>query len=1166
MTREAADPAPRPSPADPSPVPDNDRATAVRLGFPQLTGPEWEAFEAAISDFEKAWRRGERPNLARYRDHPDPSGGWLLVELAHSELEFRLASGEPARAEDYILNLPELASRPGAAASLREVERRCAPKPSSRAARPDSTVETCSAATRHDRYATGRGAPPADALPDLPGYECLEELGRGGMAVVFKAIDRRLRRTVAIKTVRHDADEEDRERLRREAEALATLHHPNVVQVYQVLEHSGRLFVVSEYVPGGTLAAKTAGAPIAAAEAAALVETLARAVGWAHSRGIIHRDLKPSNVLIARDGTPKIGDFGLAKRLGRDSELTRTGADDSELTRAGVIAGSPSYMAPEQVNCARDIGPAADVWALGAILYDLLTGRPPFRGATVLETLDLVRMADPVLPRRLVPKLPRDLETICLACLQKEPARRYASAESLADDLVRFQRGTPVKARPVGRPELLWRWTRRHPTVAALSLLLAFLSVAVTAASVWESAKFKAYADAVAAGERKARRLLFASDMRAAWDAIRYEDPKRSAQLLAEHETERSGPYAFAWNHLDRLTHAPGVLIGQFDGRARFACPSPDGRMIAACGGDGEIRLFRTGERDPVGRLLGTSGAPVEWLAFSPDGDHLASAEGDGSVTLWDLGGGSKVWRAKVFDGPARGAAFCLGGTEIAVYGRSPDIRLLDPDDGTEAGALTTDHVEAIAVTQDGRTLIAASSAGRVTAWDLARRSELWHAENPSRYARLTSVACSGDGRFVAFGTSRSEVLMLAVADGRVLHSGPLPGPRPTRAGAGFRTVAFSPSGETLAIASDRGTVRLVGVSEEGVSATRLPRTAWDCNDRRIFHVAAAGDGFLTASEDGSVTLWRPSSSRPVTVLPALGRMADSAWVADAGGQVAAALDAGVRLFDPDRGASDVLEAERSWVSVATDAEGRMLVAASADGSLVAWKFRAGRPEVLWRRKVDEPHRVSVSADGSRIVVQHAHASLEAGSDAKSSLDVLDPRTGRTTASGEFAGETCRPALSADGRWAGVSRNETVLLLDAETLATVAEYRGHSAPVDSVAFSPDGRLIASGGRDRNVVLWDRTDGVSLRSWRADAGDIAAVGFSPDGNMLLTATAEHPPRVWDVVTGRLLLELGTPPGGTLRRAEWRPAYFASDGTRVVGGTESGIAVFDGRPLE
>jgi serine/threonine protein kinase len=281
---------------------------------------------------------------------------------------------------------------------------------------------------------------PAATVPVIEGYTIHETVGRGGMGVVYRATQQALQRTVALKMILSgaNASPDERTRFRTEAEAVARLQHPNIVQIYEVGERGGCPYVALEYVAGGSLAQLTAGKPLPPRRAAQLVLDLARAVEHAHSQGVIHRDLKPANVLLTPDGTPKIADFGLAKRL--DAEISHT--------QTGAVFGSPSYMAPEQAEGKpRLIGTATDVYALGAILYELLTGRPPFLGASFLETLEQVRHHDPAPPQTLQPTVPQDLALICLKCLEKKPAQRYPSAEALAQDLQQFLQGEPISAR-----------------------------------------------------------------------------------------------------------------------------------------------------------------------------------------------------------------------------------------------------------------------------------------------------------------------------------------------------------------------------------------------------------------------------------------------------------------------------------------------------------------------------------------------------------------------------------------------------------------------------------------------------------------------------------------------------------------------------------------------
>jgi serine/threonine protein kinase len=314
-----------------------------------------------------------------------------------------------------------------------------------------------------------RGASPLSVC----GYELLGELGRGGMGVVYRARQLSLNRVVALKMIRDSAwaSPDVLTRFRLEAEAIARMQHPNIVQIYEVGQQEGRPYLALEFVDGGSLARKLREGPLTVRQAAQLLETLARAIHAAHQRGIVHRDLKPGNILLAACGVgpgatpqageliPKITDFGIAKRLGDEASSTRTGA----------IMGTPSYMAPEQASGkSKEVGPAADIYALGAILYELLTGRPPFADDNSLDTILKVVASEPAAPRSLQPKVPRDLETICLKCLRKEPHSRYATALELAEDLRAFLAGEPIRAAPAGVWERALKWVRRRPVAVVL--------------------------------------------------------------------------------------------------------------------------------------------------------------------------------------------------------------------------------------------------------------------------------------------------------------------------------------------------------------------------------------------------------------------------------------------------------------------------------------------------------------------------------------------------------------------------------------------------------------------------------------------------------------------------------------------------------------------------
>jgi hypothetical protein len=386
------------------------------------------------------WQRGDRAPVEAFLRQGAALTDEEALVLIYGEVLLREEHGETPRLEEYLERFPAYS---GPLRRQFAVHRLLASPDLSVTAGPSSTLD---------------GPPPGDGLlPSVPGYEVLGELGRGGMGVVYQARHLRLDRLTALKVIRGEAGAEELRRFRTEAEAAARLDHPNVVRVYEVGEAAGRPFVALEYANGGSLADRLHGDALPAREAAQLLIPLARAVHYAHQHQVIHRDLKPANVLLAADGTPKVADFGLAKRLDADAGQTSTGA----------VLGTPSYMAPEQAE-GKPVGPAADVYALGAILYECLTSRPPFKAATALETVRQVVREEPVPPGRLQPGVPRDLETVCLKCLEKDPSKRYRAADELADDLARFLAGEPVRARPTPAVERAVKWARRRPTAAAL--------------------------------------------------------------------------------------------------------------------------------------------------------------------------------------------------------------------------------------------------------------------------------------------------------------------------------------------------------------------------------------------------------------------------------------------------------------------------------------------------------------------------------------------------------------------------------------------------------------------------------------------------------------------------------------------------------------------------
>lgn len=474
-------------------------------------------------------------------------------------------------------------------------------------------------------------APARSAVP-LPqsfgDYEGLEEIGRGGMGVVYRGRQRSLDRVVAIKMMNFGpgASPELTDRFRAEAVAAGSLHHPNIVAIHEVGRHEGRDFYVMDFVEGQSLARLAGNQPLPAWRAAGYLNTVAEAVHYAHEQGLLHRDLKPSNILIDAQDQPHVVDFGLARRLDGDSDLTVT----------GQVLGSPHYLPPEQASGQRShVSRRTDVYALGATLYHLLTGRPPFQAESLAQTLDLVLHSEPVAPRLLNPGIPRDLETICLKCLEKEPQRRYATARELAEELARYQAGEPIRARPLSVTAKALRWCRRNPAlagtgaVAALAVVLGFVGV------LWQLRRAEA-------AELVARQGQYVSDMNLAQHAVKATNVADARERLERYIPGKSEKdlRGFEWRYLWQECQIAGKEIGWLDGPIRDLEVSPNGEWLAAGSDPGSVKLWnlKTSER----LSLTGDGGVLAFLTFSPDSrlllftDQSVESESLGTIAVWD--------------------------------------------------------------------------------------------------------------------------------------------------------------------------------------------------------------------------------------------------------------------------------------------------------------------------------------------------------------------------------------------------------------------------------------------------------------------------------------------------------------------------------------------------
>ncbi|HYT88437.1 MAG TPA: protein kinase, partial [Gemmataceae bacterium] len=824
----------------------------------------------------------------------------------------------------------------------------------------------------------------------MPGYEIHGELGRGGMGVVYKARQRGLNRLVALKMVLAGAhaSAEELHRFLDEAEAVAKLRHPHIVQVYDLGIQDNRPFYSMELVEGTNLEQYLADTPQPPDIAARLVALLARAVDYAHQRGIVHRDLKPANILLASGGreppdgsqlsgglrpplaepVPKITDFGLAKHLDRSVSHTQT----------GVVMGTPSYMAPEQASgTSAAIGPHTDVYGLGAILYEMLTGRSPFRAETEVETLRLVLETEPVPPRSLQPGVPRDVETICLKCLQKEPAKRYRSAAQLADDLDRFLRGEPIQARPVGTGERLWRWCKRKPVVASLSaaLLVVFVSAFAAVTGLWllaedrrhlaEQETHKARTSAEEAdnqrhnADRNYREVMQQRDreqfqmvrLHLANGARRLEDGDLLAGSVWFTEAFRrdlaldAGTLADkqrSRKHRERLA----LLAQQCPRLVQFwahedgdVCGvSNDARWLLTSTLKGVSRVWDTATGQPVTAAPLNHPNPVLGGYFSPDGKRVLLTSYNGGAIQWEVVTSKQI--------PLTGLD---GRTKVAQF--SPDGRYLvtlTGDDVLRWWNLATGQVREAAGRHLGNVRIAISPNSKYVAltanvatwlWDLATGEQ--PAREPFGQTRgFELVAFSPDGHWIATTAKHWAVEIRSVQGGS---------PREFSHRGDVRHAEFSPdTGETTP-----GRGRLLTASNDGTAQVWDLRTGGSAAPAMVHGSAVAlarfspaGRWVATACDDARIRVWDAATGQPV--VPPLRHGGRILWIGfrpDGRHLLTLAADRTARVWDLTTGLPGLpLRGHKEKVSFATFSPDQKLVATvSDDRTARLWDARTGQ-------------------------------------------------------------------------------------------------------------------------------------------------------------------------------------------------------------------------------